>query len=365
MRSTTARVLRRLRAATLVVTAAVLASTWSMYQDVHQTVEEVKTRTALAIQETASAMSALTQADTVALTSFSTGEIQIAGPGDQYQNQIAVASQSLAQVAEHNSGGTGASQHLQLVEGLLVAYTGAIGQAYAHHRQGPATEALVLADLWDASRLLHAPDTGIRAYLDKIQQAQQSALVNQLAGSSITAWRSLLLVVPAVVLLTLLVLAQLYIRRRFRRSVNVPLAAATFLFLLVCVLPVLGVIAQDRLETAAGELRQVIGTWESRTAVSVANGQNTLRTLTTAECPTECASTLDNLTAGPSGPALGPAQPDERILITQALKVNAHITAADSNDGLEPLIPAGMLVTVALALLGFRARVEEYRYQPK
>jgi hypothetical protein len=370
MRSTTGRGLRRLRAAALIVTAAVLASTWYMYRDVHRTVETVRTRAALAMLDTAFARSALTQADSLALKSFNTEEIQIAGPGDQYQNQIAVASQSLAQVAEHNAGGPVASRHLQLVEGHLVAYTGLIAEADAHHRQGPATEALVVLDLWDASRLLHTPETGILAYLDKIQLAQQVALDDQLAGSSTTVWRILLLAVPAVLLLTLLVLAQLYIRRRFRRSVNAPLAAATLLLLLVCVLPVLGVVAQNRLETAAADLRQVIGTWESRTSTAVTTGQTTLRTLITAECPTECAGTLGKLTADPAGPApaaagpSGATQPDDRTLTNQALNVNTEIAAAGSNGDLEPLIPAGMLLTGALVLLGFRARIEEYRYQP-
>jgi hypothetical protein len=313
--------------------------------------------------DTAYARSALTQADSLALDSFSTGVVQIAGPGDRYQNQIAIASQSLAQVAEHNAGGDVASRHLQLVEGLLVAYTSLIAQADAHHRQRQATEALVVADLWDASRLLHTDDTGIQAYLDKIQEAQQAALDSQLAGSSTTVWRVLLLTFPAVALLVLLGLTQFYIRRRFRRSVNTSLVAATLLLLLVCVLPVLGIVAQNRLETAATDLRQVIGAWESRTAEAVAKGQSTLRNLITAECPTGCEGTLAKL-ATTSGVA-ATAPPNDRTLTNQATQVNTQFLAAGSNGDLEPLIPAGMLITGALVALGFRARIEEYRYQPK
>jgi hypothetical protein len=365
MKSTTARGLRRLRAATLIVAAAVLASTWYAYRDVHDSVEEVQTRTALAMLDTAVARAALTQADAVAINSFSTDELQIAGPGDEYQRQIAVASQSLAQVAEHNAGGAEASRHLQLVEGHLVAYTSLIAQADAHHRQSQDTKSLVVTDLWDASRLLHTPGTGIRAYLDKIQQAQQEALDRQLAESSTTVWRVLLLALPAVALLVLLVLAQLYIRRRFRRSVNASLAAATLLLLVVCVLPVLGVVAQSKLQTAAADLRQIVGTWDSRASTSVATGQNRLRDLVTAECPTGCGSTLAKIAEASSGPVPAATRTDDKTLTSQALRVNERITAAGSYSGLEPLIPAGMLLTGALVALGFRARIEEYRYQPK
>lgn len=362
MTSTTARELRRLRAATLIMAVAVLASIWYVHRDVHRTVEEVQTRTALAMQETAIAKSALNEANSVALRSFSSAEIQIAGPGDQYQNQIAIASQSLAQVAEHNAAGDQASRHLQLVEGLLVAYTSLIAQADAHHRQGQATQALVVADLWYASRLLYAPDTGIQAYLDKIRDGQRWKLDDQLAGSSTTIWRILVLVVPAVVLVGLLVLTQVYFRRRFRRSINVSFVAATLLLLLVCVLPVLGVMAQSRLETGAADLRQVVDTWETRTSVAAADGQATLRNLINAECPTACTGILDELAVLPAPVA---ARPDDRTMTAQGFRVDEQIKKASAHSDLEPLIPVGMLLAGALVALGFRARIEEYRYRAK
>src|SRR5262249_53903698 len=155
------------------------------------------TRTAPAITELAAARLALVKADAEVINSFQTDQVQLTGPGEEFQNQMAIAGQSLTQVAEHNMAGEPGSRRLELVEGLLVTYQGLVGQAVAHVRQAAGerqagVDALGVTDLWSASRLLHgnvvpmqdrtpARLGGILGELDQLTEEQQRALNDQLA----------------------------------------------------------------------------------------------------------------------------------------------------------------------------------------
>jgi nitrate reductase gamma subunit len=345
------------------VTVHVLAFSWYFYHDIHSTIETVHTRTAPAQLEAAAARAALAEADSLALKSFQSGEAQLDGPGDQYQNKIAMASQSLAQVAENNMAGETGSQQLQLVEGLLVAYTGWIEQADVYYRQDPAS-LLATTDLWYASRLLHAPDTGILAQLDALLKAQQEAMDNELAHGPNMFFRAVLLALPIAVLFVILLLAQRFLRRTFRRSVNVPLALSTVLLAVLCVLPVLNIVAQQRLATAAGNLRQVVDMWQVNTSAKAAEGQQLLKERVDKECPRGCSATVDRFTANLGN--AGTNEPvEDKALTEKAQQFNEEITAVGATSGLEPLIPVGVVLLAVLVALGFRSRIEEYRYQPK
>src|SRR5215475_13817186 len=153
-RSTTRRTLRRLLAGLLALTATVFVTTLLMFTRVHRTAETVRTRTAPSIVDPAAARLALVQADAAVITSFQTPEGQLTGPGEEFQNQMAIAGQNLTEAAEDNVAGELGSRRLQLVEELLVTYQGLVGQAVAHFWQ-PDGNALGGTDLFSASRLLH------------------------------------------------------------------------------------------------------------------------------------------------------------------------------------------------------------------
>src|SRR5215468_4112735 len=113
-RSTTRRTLRRLLAGLLALTATVFVTTLLMFTRVHRTAETVRTRTAPSIVDLAAARLALVQADAAVITSFQTPEGQLTGPGEEFQNQRAIAGQNLTEAAEDNVAGELGSRRLQL-----------------------------------------------------------------------------------------------------------------------------------------------------------------------------------------------------------------------------------------------------------
>src|SRR5947207_1718627 len=78
-------------------------------------------------------------------------------------------------------------------------------------------------DLWYASRLLHAPDDGILAQLGTLGKLQSDALAEQLSSGWLNPWTTLVWALPIAVLLALLWVAQVFLKRRFRRMLNFPL----------------------------------------------------------------------------------------------------------------------------------------------
>lgn len=361
-RSKTRLYLRAMNAGLLVATALLAASSWYAFDDVHDTIDTVRTRTSPALLEATAAKAALVEADLLAINSFHTGEALLSGPGDRYQNRIAAASQSLAKVAEDNVAGADGSEQIQVVEGLLVAYTGWIGQADAHHRQDSG---LATIDLWYASRLLYTDDSGVLAQLDTLAKVQRDALERQLADSSTSPWRIASLVVPIALVLGGLVGAQVFHAKRFQRVVNVSHLLATLVLAGVCVVVGHGLVAQHRVEAAAGDLQALVGTWEERTSATAAEGQLALGGLVTGECRGAdggCGHTVTRFIADLRVAEAG-GGPSNRELTDRVEQVNDRIAAADSAADLELLVPAGALLIAVLVWLGFLPRLEEYRHR--
>jgi hypothetical protein len=349
-----------LNAGLLVATALVAASSWYAFDDVHDTIDTVGARTSRALLGASAAKSALVEADRLAVAGFASGEARLSGPGERYQNQIAAASQNLSDVAADNVAGRDGSDQIQVVEGLLVAYTGWIAQAGAHHRED---NRLVKVDLWYASRLLHARDSGVLAQLDRLVVVQREALDRQLADSSSSVWRIAVVAVPPVLLAVLLVVAQVYLARRFRRLLNVPLLLASAVLVGVGLVASLGLVAQHRVEDAAADLRGLVVTWESRTAAAAAEGQQALGDLVSDECRGAdggCGPTVTDF-LGDLRRADRGEQVSDLDLTRHVSRVNDRIAAANANADLELTLPAGALLIAVLVWLGFLPRLEEYR----
>jgi hypothetical protein len=377
-RSTTRRSLLRFLAGLLALTAAVFATTLLTFTRVHRTAETVRTRSAPAIAGLAATRLALVQADAAVIGSFKTPEAQLTGPGEEFQNQMAVAGQSLTQVAEDNVAGEPGSRRLQLVEGLLVTYQGLVGQAVVHFWQ-PGGRALGVTDLFSASRMLHGPvvaqpgrplaqHDGILGELDQLAAEQQRALDDQLAASSMTPVAVLaVLVVPLLGLLGLLLAAQVALRRRFRRRVNPWLLLATVLLLAIAAISVRSNAARHQLEDSRATLRQLVADRQQQGSAADVSGQEAiLGLLRDTPCAgSGCGYTVqlfDSYVVGPMPPAGSVAN---SRLTAETGQLGAQTAAAAADAGLEPAIYVLTILVAAAVFLGFRPRLAEYRYRPR
>jgi hypothetical protein len=355
--------LRRLLIALVGVTAAVLAASVSAGVALHGTATDFHARSAPSIVDVLAARGALVEADAAAACSFATGGAKVAGPGEQYQNQISVANQSLAQVAEHNIAGDLASQQIQLIDGLLAAYTGLIEQADATYRGNAPLGAVYL---WYASWLLHDPGTGIFHDLDVLYDDESAALNEQLRSGGTSRWWTVAWTVPCLILLALMVLTQIYLRRRFRRRWNAPVASAT-----VLLLALVGMMA-----SLSYDGQQVTQAWQTdNTAATVWKAQQNVTasdvltgpmpamlgctpSTSAAACP--AASSFGALNSGGCDGQQVALSGGDDLRRADALAAGAADTTLD-----QALVLAVALAIAALVVLGLLPRIEEYRYRPR
>jgi alpha-glucoside transport system substrate-binding protein len=362
--TTTRRDLLRLRSALLALTAAVLVGSVAVFTGVRSTVLKAGADTAPAVLDVLAARSALVQADAAAMNSFRTGQARLIGPGEEYQSQLALASQSLTQVAEHNTAGEPASRTLQLVEGLVVAYSGLIGRADAHFRQDEQNP-LWIADLWDASRLLSTPGSGILAQLDSLAQQERDMFSHQLSSGWLSTSAMLLWITPSAAMLGVLLSAQWYLRRRFRRAVNPALVAATVALLLVMAGTATVLVAQSRAETAATTLDQTSQEWRAQGDAVMVDGQHALAEVLRGRCGdvnlAGCGDSVNSFLkqrTAVSGASPGIAELDP----ADAKKVDEELTAAVMSGVLGYLIPLG-----ATAIAVIRVPIDmtaSHRFRP-
>jgi hypothetical protein len=355
--------LRRLLVVLMVAGLAVVVASAGAVQAMRATATEVGTRTAPSIVDSLAARAALVEADAAAVQSFRSGEVALSGPGERYQSQIAVASQSLAQLAEHNVAGPAASQAIQLVEGLLVAYMGLIEQADAHFRQSRGT-ALGTADLWYASRLVHAPESGLLAQLDALREAQTVVLGRQLdSGGAAPGWRYAWPLAGLLLLLTL-VATQVFLSRRFRRTVNPALLGATVLLVVLGTAMWSTVSARHELSAAQHALGELGTTRTAQSGTVDRQGQQALLGLVRDSCPTRdrCGDTVDGVDRQVRAADPGPAAPPDEDAVTAGVRtVNAHTAAAGDLAEPQLLVLVAALGILGLIPLGLYPRLDEYR----
>jgi hypothetical protein len=360
-RSTTRRVLLLLSAGLVLATTAVFATGLTVLTRTHETADTVRTRTAPAIQGILTAHAALVQADRAAVRSF-TADADLVGPGEEFQTQIAVTSQSLTKVAEDNVAGARGSRDLQLIEGLLVTYTGLIAQADAQFRQ-PNGELLGTADLWSASYLLHRDDIGILAQLDELLAAQRQALDRQLATSAMTVGTVLVLALPILVLCVVLAMTHVFFRRRFRRWVNPGLVVATLALIALTWVVTRPLSATQHLEDSRGALYELVTEERARIAAQEGKAQQAMLELLSArECDarSSCGTTIERFfDAAPASASLDTTSD----LADDTRTVDELNNTASATAGLEPLVYIFAIAVVIAAAFAFRPRLNEYRYR--
>lgn len=351
----------RLRAALLAGTLVMLVTSVWAVRIVQDTAETVRDRTAEAVLETAAARAALTAADQAAIASFASGEVALAGPGQDYTNQLATANQSLAKVAEANQAEGAGAGRLQVVAGLLAAYASAIGQADAHYRQ-PGAETLGAADLWYASRLLHSSG-GVLEQLSGLQADQRQAMVKQLDEGSAALpplWLLPVSLLAPIALLLLLGLTQWRLYHWFRRRLNLSLLAASVVTggLVVALIALLG--QRSSLDDVRTRTDVVLADRQAEVADNDAVGQRLLASVLTARCEAAgCGVTVGAFQRAQRDDGHGTAQ---ELIDADTQRVAAAAATAAESGGRELLVPAAVLAVGGLVLLGLYRRIDEYRY---
>ncbi|WP_162788420.1 hypothetical protein [Amycolatopsis albispora] len=357
----TLRRLRRLRVWLLAATAVVTLAALATFAGIQSTVAGVRAGTAPAVLEVVAAQDALVEADNAVVISFHTGQAALIGPGERHQSELVTARQSLAQVAEHNAAGAEGSRALQVVEGLLAGYANFVEQADAHYRQ-PETRMLGAADLWYASRLMHAPDNGILVRLGALADLQHTALREQLSGGWLAPAVAALWLLPALALLGLLGYAQFELRRRFRRRWNFWLAGATAVLLGLIVTTSFGFGSASGAKDAGSTVDMAVAEWRSGAVAEAAAARPELVSLLRDHCGPDCGGVVDELAAtipdGGAAPAATAGDPAD-----DGRRVTQELAAADLPAFTEYLIAGLGLAIAGLVVAGFRRRIDEYRFR--
>jgi hypothetical protein len=356
--STTRLTLRWLQAGLLTGAALVFTVSFLAFQGVQATVDTVRGRTVPAVVAVSAARAAMVAADGAAIDSFSTPQAQLTGPGTDYRNQISIASQNLAQVAQYNVAGGAGSQTLELVEALVVSYTGLIEQADAHNQlystsPGQLPTAAVV-DLWNAWSLLHGQ---ILPQLNDLQMLQEEEFARAVSSGWIGLAIIPLWAAPLLALLTLLVATQVFLDRRFRRLLNPPLIGATAL-LIASSVGMYGVVDSHRqLDEARQGLSQVVRVWGMQTSSADIPGLS-------SRCQNGggCGDDIARYLAG----ANGVARAGGRVPVPAGIDtVRRQVADADPTELRLAGIPAAAAVIAVLVMWGLRPLLEQYRYRPR
>ncbi|MBM7774361.1 hypothetical protein JOD54_004565 [Actinokineospora baliensis] len=345
--------LTRLRDVLVGAALLVLVVAWFDFRDVDSRVRDVETAAAPAVLGIANARDALARAELAVNETFASGRSPLTGPGEDYQNQIALASQALTQVAEDNVAGERGRTLLRSVQGLLIDYIGLIEQADAHQdRTSGVVPPLATANLWYASGLMD----DVQARLVALSGMQQEQMLAGSPGVSAPDWPPLVL---AVALVALLVLTQLWLPKRFRRAVNVPLLAATALAVTLAALTAASLDARADLGAARGGLDRVAARQADLVTATSAQGDLRLRQFLDKQCATfACGTGIDRFKPRDPGSGKG----SEAAVAEDTAVATDAITAAGIG-GWEPLLPVAGLGAAAFIALGFQLRLADYRYE--
>jgi hypothetical protein len=322
------------------VTATVLL------QGQHGNVQSVRDTASPAYFDAVQARAALSDADRAAWQSFRSGEAQLTGPGQQYQNDITTAGEDLERLATVEPSGGDASQQLQTISGQLVTYEGLVEQADAANRTDIALGTasghdLGYSYLTSASMSMRAAQGGLLASIDSLAGTSHRGLRRQLRSVWNNPVLLLIVAVADVLVLCSIIAAGRFLLRRFRRLISPPLVLAAVLAggLLVWV-AVVGVHADSTFAAARNTaVPGLTSAWQTQT-----RGVNAAAR----------AFRADTGARGSPGLDVRATQPASRAL-------NADLASADSTGGLPIGIPAVALAIAGLAYLGIKLRLDEYR----
>jgi hypothetical protein len=350
--STPAR-LRRLLAAVVAATILFWIAATIVQQGLRAAAHSARDVLSPSYQDAVQARAALSDADLAAWQAFGSGAAQLTGPGLQYQSDITNAGETLERLAALQVPGSTDSSLLQTVSGQLVSYQSLVEQADAEYRRDIALGAaskggLGFAYLNGASSTMRDPG-GLLASVDKLAGPGQQALRRQLASPWANRALPLVFAVPALLALSGIAAAQIFLRRRFKRAISLPLllaAAAT------CGLASWLFIATWQADSAFAAARgtalpSLAGLWQSQTKAVDA----------------EAAMLRANPAPGGSAASSAGLNPSATQRVSGAL--DADLASAANAGGLPTGIPVLAAATVILCYAAFRPRLNEYRAIPE
>ena len=170
--------------------------------------------------------SALADADTTAAQAFLAGGLEPVALTKRYEDDLSRASTALTEAARLTPDDSVASRAVAALSSGLAQYSGLVATARADNRQGLPVGASYLSAASQLNR-----DVLLKQSQGLFQIAQSE--VSDGYGNARSIWWVSLLTVLVVLLLIALVLAQRYLSRATRRTFNVPLLAATGLTVLL------------------------------------------------------------------------------------------------------------------------------------
>lgn len=371
--STTRLLLRRMRAtmAILALVTGVAAGLVTIQQ--HAVVASAGGHTAIAVMQAYAAYQALADANNQALHTIPAG----LGPVGTYQDDIAGAEQNLERVAENNTAGAAGTDRLQLIEGLLPAYTGLVEQADAQfHAQSPTIAGD--EDLWEAADLMlgqiltDGPQDSAAGpvemdSLTDLESAEQATLTWQQSSPWMSPWLGALWLVPAIALLLTLAATQRLLYRRSRRMLNKYLTMAGAATIALCVVASHVITAEHSFGAASGPLEMVVSLQKVRAAEADQDEATALSNLI-GRCDSQCSAqqTAKNLvsrqTTGLPPPPPGPVSP--RDITKYQGSYAQDVAAAEAGYGVSLALIAFLTAVLLLLIpLGLWRYLDEYRYR--
>lgn len=337
--------LRRLLLLILTATVLLWLIATIVVQGLHGTVATVRDQNAPAFTDATEARAVLSDADRAAWQSFRSGEAQLTGPGQQYENDITTAGQDLEQLAALAPSGT-AGQQLPTISGQLVNYQGLVEQADAANRADIAVgnasgHDLGYAYLTYSSSAMRDPQGGLLASISGVTAADRQALDQGLGSWWASPVLLVLVVAAAGWLLWCILRAQRFLLRRFRRLVSPPLALAGVLAVVLLAWVLVTVLsAESSLGAARGTaLPALTQVWQAQSSAVDAQAAA--------------------LRAGKTPSASGGLN----VIATQQASsvLTADLTSAQDVGLLPAGIPLLAVAIVGLTWLGFKLRLDEYR----
>jgi hypothetical protein len=220
-RSTPARL--RLVTAALAVLALLTGLVGALATTQRQSATSASWQTAEPLMVTAQDIdTSLSDADTTAAASFlQRGKLEPAALQNRYSSDITKASADVAIAAQQAGADAGVGFALQTLSTDLPVYTGIVSDANFNKRQ--AEYPLAAAYLAEANNLMR---TKLLPAAAQVYATESSRLASD-QGQAVSPWLATAAVCAFLALLVALVATQRWLSRRFHRTWNVALAAAT------------------------------------------------------------------------------------------------------------------------------------------
>jgi len=320
----------------------------------HSNAVSVRSTAAPAYLDAIEAQAVLTDADRAVWQSLRSREAQFSGPGQVYEGDITTADQDLQQLAALEPSGSPPGKLLPTLSGQLVTYQGLVEQADAANRvdtasESPSTQAVSSRTLGDAY-LGYAGQTvfGPGGLLPTVESNLSEPNRQALNGDLTSFWADPTLIaaiaIAGVVAFGLIVALQVFLRRRFHRSISPPLVLAAVVvcgvlaWVFAVVLPADNALA--RAQTTS--LPRVVEIWQHQTQAVY----------------TQALALQQSAGGNASDTAGGLNLPAVQIAKD---KFDADLASAQTTGGLLIGIPVAIVVIAGLVFLAVKPRLDEYR----